>query len=350
MDNHPVPVDPQLRYRRQTQFSPLGKDSQGLLSRAKITICGCGALGSVLAERLTRVGVGRIRLIDRDWVEWDNLPRQTLFTEDDARQRLPKAVAAQSKLTQINSDSVIEAIVEDLTFRNAHRLLEDTDLILDGTDNFETRYLINDFSHRFQKPWVHGGCIGAQGQVMAIVPGTTACFRCLLPEPPPADEVGTCDSVGVLGPAVSVIASWQAIEAIKIICLATNSTLGQLQVVDLWEGTHRRIALDRLRAEDNCPTCGRGDYEFLDGRRNAAATVLCGRDAVQIQPPTTQLINLTEMAQRLKIHGEVHQNAFLLRVSLESYTVTLFSDGRAIISGTQDPAIARSIYSRIIGN
>ncbi|MEY4565107.1 MAG: Molybdopterin-synthase adenylyltransferase [Planctomycetota bacterium] len=289
-------------------------------------------------------------MIDRDWVEWDNLPRQTLFTEDDARQRLPKAVAAKAKLTQINSDSAIEAVVEDLTFRNAQRLLENADLILDGTDNFETRYLINDFAYRFRKPWVHGGCIGAQGQVLSIVPGRTACFRCLLPEPPPADEVGTCDSVGVLGPAVSVIASWQAIEAIKIICSVTNSTLGQLQVIDLWEGTHRRIALDRLRAADNCPTCGKGDYEFLEGRRNSAATVLCGRDAVQIQPPTTQHINLIDMAQRLEVHGEVQQNAFLLRVSLESYTVTLFPDGRAIISGTQDAAIARSIYSRIIGN
>lgn len=338
------------RYRRQTQFAPLGDGGQERLAAAAVAVCGCGALGSVLAERLVRAGVGRIRLIDRDWVEWDNLPRQTLFTEADALQRLPKSVAAAEKLKLINSSVEIEIAVEDITHRSVHGLLSDVDIILDGTDNFETRYLINDFAIQQGKPWVHAGCIGAQGQVLAMLPGKTACFRCLLPELPPADHVGTCDTAGVLGPAVSMIASYQAIEAIKLLTDTTNETLGQLQIFDMWRGTQRSISLDALAADHQCLACKQRDYEFLEGRRSAAASVLCGKNAVQVQAPTTQRINLKEMGERLSAHGEVQVNAFLLRVPLGDFHLTLFSDGRAIIAGTEDTAVARSIYSKVIGN
>lgn len=338
------------RYRRQTQFAPLGTNGQALLARSSVAICGCGALGSVLAERMVRAGVGRVRLIDRDWVEWDNLPRQTLFTEADAQERLPKAVAAAEKLKAINSQTAIDIAVTDITHRSAQALLGDVDLILDGTDNFETRYLINDFALAQNTPWVHAGCIGAQGQVLPMLPGKTACFRCLLPEIPPADSVGTCDTVGVLGPAVSMIAACQAIEAIKLLTHSTNETLGQLQVFDMWRGTQRMISLAALTTGDDCPACKKRDYEFLEGRRSAAALVLCGKNAVQVQAPAAQRINLKEMSERLSVHGEVHVNAFLLRVQVERYHITLFTDGRAIIAGTEDPAIARSVYSKLIGN
>lgn len=338
------------RYRRQTQFAALGTEGQNRLASSSVAICGCGALGSVSAERLVRAGVGRLRLIDRDWVEWDNLPRQTLFTEADAQQQLPKAVAAADKLRAIDSRATIDVAVEDITFRNIHSLLGDVDLILDGTDNFETRYLINDYAIAYRKPWIHAGCIGAQGQVLPLLPGTTACFRCLLPEPPAADSVGTCDTVGVLGPAVSMIASCQALEAIKLLSGNTNETLGALQVFDLWRGTHRLISLANLHEDDTCLACKKGNLEFLNGQRAATATVLCGKNAVQVQAAAGERINLVEMRERLACHGEVQVNPFLLRVQVERFHITLFADGRAIISGTDDPAIARSLYSKLIGN
>ncbi len=338
------------RYRRQSQFAPLGKDGQSKLLDASVAICGCGALGSVLAERLVRAGIGRIRLIDRDWVEWDNLPRQALFTEDDARNRVPKAVAAAEKLQQINSEVKLDVAVTDLTFRTATQLLADVDLILDGTDNFETRFLINDYALAHNKPWVHAGCIGAQGQLLPIVPGKTACFRCLISEPPTADSQETCDTAGVLGPAIGVIASWQAIEAIKILTATTNETLGKLQVFDLWQGTHRTISLEALRNNQECQACQRSDFEFLDGRRSAAASVLCGKNAVQIQPPTSQRLNLSEMSERLRSYGQLQINAFLLRVNIDNLQLTLFADGRAIVSGTEEPAVARALYARIVGS
>jgi molybdopterin-synthase adenylyltransferase len=350
LDSTDVTDSPLDRYRRQTQFAPLGREGQDRLQASAIAICGCGALGSVLAERLLRAGVGRIRLIDRDWVEWDNLPRQTLFTERDAADRVPKAVAAAEKLQLINSQTQIDIAVADLTHRSVYQHLHDVDLILDGTDNFETRYLINDFALANNKPWVHGGCIGAQGQVLPIVPGKTACFRCLMPDMPTADSVGTCDTVGVLGPAVSMIASCQAIEAIKILAQRTNETLGQLQIFDMWRGTQRMISLAALQAGEQCPACGLHDYEFLEGRRSAAATILCGKNAVQIQAPTSQRIDLLEMAARLAVYGPVHSNPFMIRVQVEAFHITLFADGRAIIAGTEDTAMARSLYARIIGS
>jgi len=338
------------RFRRQTQFAALGTAGQNRLARSAVAICGCGALGSVSAERLVRAGIGRLRLIDRDWVEWDNLPRQTLFTESDAQQQLPKAVAAAEKLRAIHSHATIDVAVEDITFRNIHSLLGDIDLILDGTDNFETRYLINDYALAYRKPWIHAGCIGAQGQVLPMLPGSTACFRCLLPEPPAADSVGTCDTVGVLGPAVSMIASCQALEAIKLLSGNTNETLGTLQVFDLWRGTHRSISLANLYENDECLACKKGDLEFLRGQRAATATVLCGKNAVQVQAAAGERINLVEMRDRLACYGDVQVNPFLLRVQVEGFHITLFADGRAIISGTDDPATARSLYSKLIGN
>jgi adenylyltransferase/sulfurtransferase len=375
---HSTSID---RYRRQSAFGKLGKIGQERLRNSRIAIVGVGALGSVIAERLGRMGIGSIRLIDRDWVEWDNLPRQALFTEKDAHQRLPKAVAAEAHLTKINSDVVWDSHVSDLISSNALELLSGFDLILDGTDNFETRFLINDVSLELGIPWVHGGCIGATGQVMAIVPGVTACFRCLMPDPPPADQMATCDSAGVLGPSVSIVASWQAMEAVKILVNATGDPASrkdmattnrdsrcELMTFDLWSNEVRKIFLSpvrppepmalatgdvaterRLIPTEGCPACFHGRRDFLHGDRSSLIQVLCGRNAVQIQSASPGRLDLVRLADRLRMDGKLTLNAFLLRFETETLTMSVFTDGRAIVAGTEDPAVARRFLTKWLG-
>jgi len=357
------------RYRRQLAYGNLGRLGQERLRESRIAIVGVGALGSVIAERLGRMGIGKIRLIDRDWVEWDNLPRQSLFTEQDARDRLPKAIAAESHLKKINSDVHWESHVSDLVASNAVELLSEFDLILDGTDNFETRFLINDVSLELGIPWVHGGCIGATGQVMGMIPGVTACFRCLLPEPPPADQMATCDSAGVLGPAVSIVASWQAMEAVKILAVA-REVLGEsvqekrceLMTFDMWSNDVRKVFLSPVRpiksfanpgtAESlatGCPACFEGRRDFLHGNRSALVQILCGRNAVQIQSASPEKVDLVRLADRLRPSGTVAINPFLLRFETDSLIMSVFSDGRAIVAGTEDPAVARRFLTHWLG-
>ena len=344
------------RYRRQKAFVEVGERGQELLSKARVAICGMGALGAMVAERLCRSGVGYMRLIDRDWVELDNLPRQALYTTRDALEIRPKSIAAVEHLCAINPEIKLEPVVEDLIHLNAEQRLSDVDCIIDGTDNFETRYLINDLSIRCGIPWIHAGIVGASGQLMAFVPGKTACFRCLLPEPPPVEQMQTCDSAGVLGAAVGVIASWQAMEAIKFLLKKDIAGDGFLRIFDLWAGDVRKIRVPRNLASNapifqpGCKTCVQHQFDFLDGRVGTLARVLCGRGAVQIQSTGRSRLDLVLLSKRLRQEGQVTETPFLVRFSNPPYVVSVFADGRAIVQGTENPDEARKIYARWIGS
>ncbi|MBX3420833.1 MAG: ThiF family adenylyltransferase [Pirellulaceae bacterium] len=337
------------RYVRQERFSQIGQEGQQRLRDSQVLVVGCGALGSMIAERLTRSGVGAIRLVDRDWVELTNLQRQTLFTEEHARTATPKAVAAAEMLARINSSVRVEPIVDDLTCDNIPRLAKHCELILDGTDNFETRFLINDYCVRFGVPWIHGGCLGASGQVMSIIPGQTACFRCLVPELPPADTLQTCDSAGVLGPAVGLIACWQAAEALKVLSGNLAAVCKQLIVLDSWDTDCRCVHLSRA---PDCATCQQRYFPFLDGQLRTDAAVLCGKNAVQLQRPdaSNSMQDLAGLAQRLSPLGPVQSNAFFVRLQLAEFQITIFRGGRTIVEGTTSPAEAKTVLARTLGS
>ncbi len=342
--------DPALaRYIRQVRYPGLGPDGQRRLLASRVLICGCGALGSVLANTLARTGVGRLRIVDRDFLELSNLQRQVLYDEDDVAAGLPKAVAAEAKLRRINSQIEIEAIVADVDHTNIGRLLEGVDVIVDGTDNFETRFLLNDAAVKFGIPWVYGGCVGAEGRTMTILPGDTACLRCLMQDAPPPGTTATCDTAGVLAPAVNVVASWQASEAIKILSGHREACSRVLQVFDLWDNRIRQIQLDSLRETADCPTCRHGDFAWLDGRRGSHTAVLCGRNAVQLSYPDRHATSLEVLERQLADVGRVTRNRFLLRLEVDKYQITVFPDGRAIVAGTDDVAEARTVHAQYIG-
>jgi adenylyltransferase/sulfurtransferase len=340
---------PPDRYARQVRYRPLGEEGQRRLARSRALVCGCGALGSMLANTLVRAGVAAVRIVDRDFVELGNLHRQVLFDEQDAAAGLPKAVAAAEKLRTINSSVVVEPVVADLTPANIEELCRDVDVLLDGTDNFETRFLINDAAVSLGLPWVYGGCVGAEGQTMTILPGSTACLRCLLPECPPPGSTPTCDTVGVLGPIVGVIASLEAVEALKILSGNLEAVSRSLTVVDLWQNRLARIDLGRLRESSDCPACKRREFSWLAGREGSRAAVLCGRNAVQLTPPGPP-VPLEELARRLESLGRLSRNPFLLRLAVDRYELCIFADGRAIITGTSDPAEARTVYAKYVGS
>ncbi len=342
--------DAQLdRYRRQMRFAPLGDEGQRRLLAARVLVCGCGALGSVAADLLVRAGVGFVRVVDRDFLEADNLHRQVLFDERDVADELPKAVAAARRLGQINSAVEVEPVVADVSPGNIANLADDVELIVDGTDNFETRYLVNDYAVARGKPWVFGGCVGAEGQMMAVLPGETACLGCLMPEPPPAETQPTCETAGVIGPIVSVIAALQSAEALKILSGNLAAVNRRLTIVDLWGNQIRSIGVSRLHGEHKCRTCGERDFPWLEGRRGAAAVSLCGRNAVQLAPASVGRVSLAELGAKLQQMGKVSGNEFLLRFEIDQYRVTVFADGRTIIGGTADPAEARVVHARYIG-
>ena len=345
-----VPVDPIERYSRQVRFPALGEAGQRKLMASRVTICGCGALGTVLANHLVRAGVGKVRLVDRDFIETHNLQRQILFDEQDVADNLPKAEAAARKLRLINSQVEIEAVVTDIDHTNILDLVSDADLILDGTDNFETRYLINDAAVKLNKPWVFGGVIGSEGQTMTIRPGLTPCIRCLIQDNPPPGMTPTCETAGVLGPAVSVIASFEAVEAIKLLTGAFDALNTELFVVDIWDWTFRRLKVQGLLGKVDCPCCQHRNFEWLDGALGSHTTTLCGRNAVQIATRRRDHLDFPEMAARLASVGEVRHNAFMLRFAAEGHEFTVFPDGRAIIKGTNDIAKARSLYAQFVGN
>ncbi|MBX3432723.1 MAG: ThiF family adenylyltransferase [Pirellulales bacterium] len=341
--------DPSLeRYRRQIRFAPLGEAGQQRLRDASVLVVGCGALGSVVSDLLVRAGAGRVRIVDRDFLEADNLHRQVLYAESDVAAQLPKAVAAAERLRAINSDVTIEPVVADVSPANIATLAGAVDAIVDGTDNFATRYLVNDFAVSTGKPWVFGGVVGAEGQVLAIVPGETPCFACLMPEPPPAELQPTCETAGVLGPVVGVVASLQAMEALKLLSGNRAAVNPRMTLVDLWTNQIRNVGIAATRSA-TCRACGQRDFAWLAGRRGAATTVLCGRNSVQIAPDESRPVNLADLARKLAEAGPVAANAYLLRLEVESYRITVFTDGRAIIAGTDDPAIARAVHARYLG-
>lgn len=332
------------RFSRQIRFTPWGEAGQENLAAATAVIVGCGALGTVQASLLARAGLGTIRLIDRDYVEESNLQRQLLYTEADACQGLPKAEAARRHLLEANSGIRVETQVSDLNPENADDLLAGAGVILDGTDNFETRLLINDYSVREGIPWIYGAAVAGYGIAMPVIPGDSACFRCIYPVPP-AGAQPTCETAGVLGPVTSVIGSIQAMEAMKILGGKLSAVRRRIFTANLWDGPIREIAMPPR--DEDCPCCGKRDFTFLNGRR--APVSLCGRNAVQIHELRRPL-DLVELAARLKGLGAVRANEFALRFSTGHYEITVFPDGRAIIKGTTDIGVARGIYSKYIGN
>ena len=330
------------RFSRQIRFSGVGERGQQRLLDACVAIVGCGALGSFHAGALARAGVGRLRIIDRDYVELSNLQRQWLFEESDAREALPKAVAAARRLALINSGVHVESAVADLTPSTAQELLGEVDLILDGTDNFETRYLINDYAVSQGVPWIYGAAVGSYGISMAVVPGETACLKCVYPEPPGGAQP-TCETAGVLGAITSLIASWQVAEAMKILCGESSSR--KITTVDVWSGEMRQIV--QPQRDSRCVCCGLGDFSHLSDRRRVPVS-LCGRNAVQIHE-RSRPIDLRDLAARLTPLGAVRANEFALRFEDPPYLLTVFPDGRVIVKGTTDVGVARSVYARYIG-
>ena len=280
-------IPPELqRYSRQIRFPQFGVESQRRLQNSTALVIGCGALGSVIGNTLTRAGVGSLRIVDRDFLEISNLQRQVLFDEQDVADNLPKSIAAAEKLRRVNSQVVIEPIVADVTAASIEQLIEGVDVILDGTDNFEIRFLINDVSVKHSIPWVYGGCLGADGQSMTIIPGETACLNCLMSAgPPPPGTTPTCDSFGILAPIINIIASIQASEAIKILSGHREAISRQLSIVSLWENQFRQMDISRLREKTVCRTCRQGNFDWLSGKRGSHSAVLCGRNAVQLSFP-----------------------------------------------------------------
>ncbi|MEN6407377.1 MAG: ThiF family adenylyltransferase [Thermoguttaceae bacterium] len=337
------------RYGRQVRFAALGDDGQRRLGGATALLCGCGALGSAIAHLLVRAGIGTLRIVDRDFVELSNLPRQSLFDEDDAQAGTPKAVAAAEHLRRINAEVHLESIVADIEPSNIERFCDGMELILDGTDNFETRFLINDAAIERGLPWIYGGCVGAEGQTMTIVPGKTACLRCLMPECPAPGAAETCETTGILGPIVGVIASIEAIEAIKILSGRGDAISRDLVVVDLWRNQTRRIDVRRLRDQTDCPACRHGELAWLAGRKGNRTAVLCGRNAVQLSHSGAS-VSLEQLAQKLSGVGPVTCNPYLLRLKVEGFEITVFADARAIVAGTSDMAAARAVYAKYIGH
>jgi molybdopterin/thiamine biosynthesis adenylyltransferase len=331
------------RYSRQILYAGVGEQGQQRLLDARVAVAGCGALGSFQAGALARAGVGFLRLIDRDYVELSNLQRQWLFDECDVEQAMPKAAAAARKIAGINSSVRVEPLVTDLTPSNVEELLDDVDVILDGTDNFETRYLINDFAVQRGVPWVYGAAVGSYGITMPVIPGRTACLRCVYPDPPPGAQP-TCETAGVLGSVTAVIASLQVSEAIKILCGAQPAR--KITTVDVWSGEIRQVEQPDPVAE--CPACGRREFPYLTGQRRAPVS-LCGQNAVQIHERARPLM-LRELAAKLAPLGPVRANEFALRFEVPPYLLTIFPDGRAIIKGTTDVGVARSLYARYIGS
>jgi adenylyltransferase/sulfurtransferase len=338
------------RYSRQMRFPGIGEDGQRRLLASRVTLCGCGALGTVLANALVRAGVGHLRLVDRDFIEMSNLQRQVLFDEHDVAENLPKAEAAARKLGAINSSVHVDPVVTDIDRTNVLELVGDADLILDGTDNFEVRYLINDAAVKLGKPWVYGGCIGSHGQTMTILPGETPCLRCVFEAAPSPGEAGTCETAGVLGPIVNVVASLQATEAFKILAGRKEAINRELIYLDVWDNVQRRIKVSPLLGKVDCPCCRRRRFEWLDGDQGSHTTSLCGRNAVQVSHRTAGRLDFEGMARQLETLGEVHYNRFLLRFNTDGYEFTVFPDGRAIIKGTSDVDKARTLYAKYVGH
>lgn len=334
------------RYRKQILLREIGAEGQDRLGKSRAVVIGCGALGTVIANSLVRMGTGSIVIVDRDYIETDNLHRQILFDGDDVSENLPKAVAAARKLSRINPTITIEPVVADINAGNIEDIVRGADCVIDGTDNFETRFLINDACHRLGIPWVYGGVVSTYGMSFTIIPGETACFRCFMRDAPKPGTSETCDTVGVLATAVSIVASIETTEAVKILSGRRADLQGKLVNVDVWNGVWESFELKKDRS---CPLCGHGKYDYLDARVSSKTVSLCGRNAMQITPGRKSVMDFKDMAQRLERAGSVHYNEHILKFSADGIEISLFRDGRAILKGVTDEAAAKTAFSKYIG-
>ncbi len=336
------------RYSRQILFNGIGEEGQRRLRQASVLIVGCGALGSAQAESLARAGVGSLRIADRDFVEASNLQRQTLFTERDALDRIPKAVAAATHIGEINRETVVEPEIVDVNHSNIERLVMDRDVVLDGTDNFATRYLINDACVKHGINWIYGAAVGSYGVTMTVKPHQTPCLRCVFEEAPPVATAPTCDTAGVIMPIISIVAAVQVAEALKLLTGQDESLHGSLMQFDVWRNEWRKI--NPGAPSPDCPTCGLSNFTMLEATAGDFAAVLCGRDAVQISPAQSTQVDFEQLAERLRVTGEVKFNDYLLRFRTGDFELTVFQDARSIIRGTSEIKTARSLYAKYIGN
>ncbi|WP_078435176.1 thiazole biosynthesis adenylyltransferase ThiF [Metabacillus halosaccharovorans] len=336
------------RYSRQILFSPIGEKGQEQIRKKHILVVGAGALGTANAEMIARAGIGKLTIVDRDYVEWSNLQRQQLYIEEDAQNRIPKAVAAKLHLKKINSEVEVHSYVEDVTSANIEELAEGVDLIIDATDNFETRLLINDVALKHEIPWIYGGCVGSYGLTFTIIPHETPCLHCLLKHIP--FDGMTCDTVGVISPIVSMVASHQTSEALKLLVGDEENRRGKLVSFDLWKNQYSSINMDRLK-NNACPTCGTNPvYPYLTAEMETKAAVLCGRDTVQIRPSETKQFSFAQVAERVKPLADAFlENPFLMSFTFGEHRIVLFKDGRALIHGTKDISEAKKIYHRYVG-
>ncbi|MBL8182405.1 MAG: ThiF family adenylyltransferase [Blastocatellia bacterium] len=336
------------RYSRQILFREIGSEGQEKLLASRVMLVGCGALGASHAEMLARAGVGKLRIVDRDFVEYTNLQRQTLFRESDADERLPKAIAAKNRIREINSEIEVEAIVADINNSNIESLIDGCDLVIDGSDNFQVRYLVNDACIKHRKTWIYGAAVSSYGTTMTIRPGITPCLRCIFDEMPDAGSSPTCDTAGVIMPIIATVSATQVSEALKLLVSDYDSLHNSLMQFDVWANDRQRIKLGEPNTD--CKCCGQNIYEFLDSETQEFSAVLCGRNAVQIAPPKTTKLDLESLAGRLQFSVAVSVNEYLLRFTSGEHEMTVFRDGRAIVKGTDDVTVARSLYSRFIGS
>jgi len=336
------------RYSRQILFNGIGQEGQRRLLASRVAIIGCGALGSAQAEALARAGVGKLRLIDRDFVEASNLQRQTMFTERDATERVPKAIAAANHISEINSEVQIEPAILHVDYTNIEHLIEECDVVLDGTDNFATRYLINDACVKHQISWIYGAAVGSYGVSMTVRPGLTPCLRCVFEEVPPVASAPTCDTAGVIMPIINMVAAVQVTEALKLLTGEVAQLHNSLMQIDVWRNEWRKISPGS--PSPDCVTCGLKRYEALEPTGDDFAAILCGRNAVQISPKHPTRVDFGALAERLRGAGDVKFNDYLLRFRAGNYELTIFQDARSIVRGTDEITTARSLYAKYIGN
>ncbi|WP_285768814.1 MoeB/ThiF family adenylyltransferase [Peribacillus sp. SI8-4] len=335
------------RYSRQQLFKQIGSKGQENIRHKHVLVVGAGALGSAGAEALVRAGIGKLTIIDRDYVEWSNLQRQQLYDERDAEGQIPKAMAAREHLRQINSEVEIEAFVMDARPENLEGLLSGIDLIIDGTDNFDIRFILNDLSHKFNIPWIYGSCVGSYGAAYTVIPGETPCLHCILKKVPGGGA--TCDTAGIIGPAVQIVSAYQVAEAFKILVGDFSALRKTFLTFDVWNNQHYAITLEKIRKED-CPTCGAARmYPYLSYENQTKTEVLCGRNTVQIRPSRMNEYNFDQLEKRLKAHGTVTRNPYLLSCQLHNHRLVIFGDGRVFVHGTNDIQLAKNLYYRLLG-
>jgi molybdopterin/thiamine biosynthesis adenylyltransferase len=336
------------RYSRQELFPPIGKEGQKKIAKKHVLIIGAGALGTGNAEALLRAGIGKLTIVDRDYVEWSNLQRQQLYSEEDAINRIPKVIAAKKRLEAINSAVAIEAIIADASVLELEEWAKQVDLIIDATDNFETRMMINDVSQKYQVPWIYGACVGSYGITYTIIPKKTPCLACLLKTVPLGGL--TCDTAGIISPAVNMVVSYQISEALKILVEDTESLRDKLVSFDLWKNQYSAIRVDRLK-DENCPSCGKEHlFPYLSFENQTKTAVLCGRDSVQIRPSSPIERDLEALEKVFSVQGgTVQRNPYLLSYSMDPYRLVIFKDGRVLVHGTKDITEAKSLYHKYLG-